>query len=214
MTTFATRMIRLATLAMVLCLALGSAGTTQAAPKTRTHSTHLGAGASSLSCVEAGDTVSCENTSVGISFLNADEVRLCVFVQRYGYDPEYYSGPDDFSCTTRASSIFVLDKKIDSATLQPQVMQLAPRCGDNEDGEPCPGQVGRTITIGATWTGVGDIEHRKANDKVESENCTYLFHSKGFHRQATTTIVLNGVELNGNGSIFGADDSMTVTCRD
>ncbi len=211
MTTFTARLIRLAVLAMVLSLGLSTANAAPTNEKSTT--TRLGASASSTTCEVVGDTTSCEVTSVGVSFTSTDTILLCVFIQRYGFvGSDYFSGTNELSCTTRATSIFELDKKIETATLHPQTMQLTPQCSDI--GEECPPEViGRTITVGATWTGVGEIEQRKANDKTVSGDCTYLFHSKGFHRQATTSIVLNGATMTGYGGIYGSDEAMTVKCK-
>jgi hypothetical protein len=194
--------------AMVLGLGLGTARAAQNTQKTTTAFIH----ALSQDCEVLPTGYACTDTALSASVVSDNQVQVCVYVGSYRYEDYIYSSSmPERGCVLRDSSAIELDKTFDTATIYPQEVQLSIDCSDG--GVPCQGPNTRIVTMGATLTGVGEIEYHKTNDKSTVDDCTVQFHSKGARRQAVSTIVMDGLTLDGQGVMYRSDDAMTIRCK-
>jgi hypothetical protein len=194
--------------AMVLGLGLGTARAAQTTQKTSTAFIY----ALSQDCETLPTGYACTDTGLGATVISDNQVQVCVYVGSYRYEDYIYSYTmPERGCVLRDASAIAVDKTFDSATIYPQEVQLSIDCSDG--GVPCQGPNTRIVTMGATLTGVGEIEYHKDNDKSTVNGCTVQFHSKGARRQAVSTIVMDGLALEGQGVMYRSDDAMTIRCK-
>lgn len=188
----------------------GIPGVASAAPPVRETAIFSSAFATHSECI---GTI-CTDTSGFVSDSTAFPAQACVNIQRYEAPAPGFPRSLGFEtgCATIAQGTLSIDAKTLSGASLPPTRVTLEAFACNETG--CqPTGASRTVTVDATYSGVGGIDTFRANSKSTFGGCTMFFGGKGSSRQATAILTIDGSAIDANGSISTSTQKTKVVCN-
>jgi hypothetical protein len=181
-----------------------------APPVVRDHIASSTAGAGNVVC----NGSECTATSVFVVVNSPDgPSQACLDITRYQTGPTGFI-PLGFEtgCAPLAEGGFTIESKgLASASLAPIDITLQAFTCDLTTCTPTGAT--RTAHVGATYTGVGDINTFRSNGKSTFGACTMYFGGKGSSREATATLIIDGQSLDAAGSLGTSTQKIKVLCH-
>lgn len=158
----------------------------------------------------AVDSDRCTDTSV-LLFVDDGAARACLDI--YTYDPAAGLLSHETGCAAVPEGRFTYDtKSLSGASFAATTITLLHLVCDPTGCQPS-GSPDRTVTVAATYTGVGEVSAFRANSKSTYKNCTIYFVGKGSQRDAEASATIDGQSLTSFGFLSTSTQKSKVICR-
>lgn len=193
--------------ALAMTLAVGTHSAALAAPPDRMAS--VAAGASHIESVGNVTTF----TSLFAVETTGGPTQVCLGIEVVESTAPGVITPISFEsgCALVTDDVLSVDTRgLEAATLAATTITLEQITCDESGCRPSGAT--RTVTVSATYTGVGEIGTFRSNSKSTFGDCTMHFLGRGTSREAQATIVVDGRSLPATGFLSTSTQKIKVVC--
>ena len=137
---------------------------------------------------------------------------VCLTISQYALSRrgEYRFISSESGCVRAPDALTIDTKDLSEATIAPTTVTLT-TYDCTQRG--CRVSATREVVVAAIFTGTGEVMTFSSRSTFDDGTCTYTYSGKGIGRNASASITLNDMIVDGSGFLSTATSLTKVQCR-